>query len=92
MRLGRVVGRIWPTQKQDQLTNVRLALVMPIDKKGIKNGDEFVAADPTNAGEGQLVLVAFGNAARFAMGNAQAAVDAAIIALIANEGQLESAA
>lgn len=92
MKLGRIVGRVWPTQKHSRLTSVRLALVVPIDNRGSKSGDEFVAADLTNAGEGQVVLVAFGDAARLAMENPQAVVDAAIIALIANDGQHEGVA
>lgn len=87
MKLGKIVGTVWPTQKHNRLSNVRLALVVPIDGSGNKVGEEFVAADLLNAGEGQTVLVASGEAARLALDDNHAAIDAAIIALIAENDQ-----
>ena len=60
MQLCRVVGSTVATVKADGLSDFKLLNVRP--EKG--DGPEFVAVDGVGAGEGDLVLVATGNAAR----------------------------
>lgn len=76
MLLGTVEGNLWATKKSARLVgqtflNVRLA------------GDEgtLICADCVGAGEGELVLVATGGAARVAAGR-DIPVDAAIVGIV----------
>jgi ethanolamine utilization protein EutN len=66
--VGKVIGTVWATKKQTNLQGLRFLLVEPfIVEKGGKPAP-VVAADPVGAGIGETVIVAFGRAARNAIG------------------------
>ena len=60
MQLCRVTGNAVATVKAPALRDFKLLRVKPEGKGGV----EFVAVDTLGAGEGDLVLVALGTAAR----------------------------
>ena len=67
MLVGTVVGNVWSTVKDPTLEGLRFLVVQPFTLKG-ESAETLVAADPIGAGIGERVLVAFGRAARHAIG------------------------
>ncbi len=78
MQLCRVVGSTVATVKAPGLSEFKLLNVRP--ERG--EGAEFVAVDACGAGEGDLVLVAVGSAARSLTETANAPTDATIVAIV----------
>ena len=81
MIVCRVIGQAVATVKTDSLRAVSLMLVRRADTSGAEDGEPFVAVDTVGAGDGELVLVAQGSAAREAI-RAPGPIDAAIVAII----------
>jgi len=78
MQLCRVTGSAVATVKAPALRDFKLVRVTPEGKGGI----EFVAVDPLGAGEGDLVLVAQGTAARELEATSGAPTDATVVAIL----------
>jgi ethanolamine utilization protein EutN len=78
MQLCRVVGSTVSTVKVPGLAQFKLLNVKP--ERG--DGPELVAVDGVGAGEGDLVLVATGSAARELEAARGLAIDAAVIAIV----------
>ncbi len=56
MNLGRVIGRVWATQKVDSLEQKRMLFVQPMTFRGADTGNPIVALDTVDAGEGDTVI------------------------------------
>ena len=84
MIIGKVVGSVVSTRKNDNLIGNKFMIVEPIPS--LKVGNRIVAIDKIGAGIGEYVLVAQGSAARVGCGMETAPVDAAIVGII-DEGQ-----
>ena len=56
MRLGRVIGSIWATQKDPSLEARRMVLVQPLRADGTDAGRPTTALDTCDAGPGDTVL------------------------------------
>jgi microcompartment protein CcmK/EutM len=86
MNLGRVVGTVVSTIKAPGLHSYKLLLVSPLDAQLTDNptvdSDIYVAVDLIGAGEGEVVLVCRGSAARVVADISDVPTDAAIIAVI----------
>lgn len=82
MFIGRVVGSLWSTRKTESTRGVKFLIVQPYNLKKAPNTDTVVAADVLGAGEGELVMVAYGRAARLAIGNENMAIEAAVTGII----------
>lgn len=82
MFLGKVVGTVWSTKKTPDLEGVRFLIVHPydLDKEPTKN--IVVVADRLGAGIGEVVMCAYGKAARTAIGNQEMAIEAAVVAIV----------
>ena len=80
MVLGKVVGSIVSTRKNDKLVGQKLLVVRPLENMEAKG--ELVAIDNVGAGIGETVLVAEGSAARIGCGLDSAPVDAAIVGIV----------
>jgi len=63
--LGRVVGKVVSTIKNDTLTGQRLLVVQPIDRFGRDKGKPLVALDSVGAGAGETVYWCRGKEASF---------------------------
>jgi ethanolamine utilization protein EutN len=81
MIVCRVIGQAVATVKTESLRAVSLMLVQRADEAGAPGGEVFVAVDTVGAGDGELVLVAQGSAAREAV-RVQGPIDAAIVAIV----------
>jgi microcompartment protein CcmK/EutM len=84
VQLGRVVGNVVSTIKASGLNTFKLLLVSPFDdsRETEQSRAPFVAIDLAGAGEGEVVLVTIGSAARIALGSEAAPTDAAIVAVV----------
>lgn len=82
MFLGKVVGTVWSTKKTPDLEGVRFLIVHPfdLDKEPTKN--IVVVADRLGAGIGETVMVAYGKAARSAIGNQEMSIEAAVVGIV----------
>ena len=82
MIIARVVGSTVSTIKEAKLTGQKLLIVQEASPDGATSGPAFIAVDTVGSGEGELVFVAQGSAARHTQYTADAPVDAAIVGII----------
>lgn len=82
MQLAKVLGSVVATVKHESLTGVRLLLIQPQDENGVPDGDAIVAADPLQAGAGDLVEWTTGREAALALPDTYAPVDCAIVSIV----------
>ena len=83
MIVGKVIGSIVSTRKNENLVGNKFMLVEPIEEIGDPS-NRIVAVDNIGAGIGEIVLVALGSAARIGCDMANAPVDAAIVGIVDN--------
>ncbi|HEX8500938.1 MAG TPA: EutN/CcmL family microcompartment protein [Pyrinomonadaceae bacterium] len=82
MFLGKVVGTVWSTKKTPGLEGVRFLVVHPIDLEKEPTKNIVVVADRLGAGVGEVVLCAYGKAARTAVGDQEMAIEAAVVGIV----------
>lgn len=84
MRLATVVGQVVSTIKEQPLDGFKLPLLvdLPLDGSASAAGEPYVAVDLTGAGEGEVVLVASGGAARTGERSRGVPTDAAVVAIV----------
>ena len=82
MQLGKVVGTVVATHKEQTLEGLKFMLVRQVDIDGQETGGFVVAADAVGAGPGELVLVASGSSARQTQATNNRPVDAVIMAIV----------
>ena len=82
MLLGRVIGTVVATRKEDTLAGLKLLLVKGCDFDGKPTGAVVVAADAVGAGVGEVVLYAAGSSARQTKATKDRPVDATIMAIV----------
>ncbi len=82
MQIGRVVGTVVSTRKEEEIRGLRLLLVRDIDLECNPTGKLVVAADALQAGIGELVLYASGSSARQTEATQNRPVDATIMAIV----------
>lgn len=81
MIIGKVVGTVIATRKNNNLTGSKFLIIENIEQ--ISGGlDRIVAVDNVGAGVGDIVLIATGSAARVGSGNENAPVDALIVGIV----------
>lgn len=81
MIIGKVIGSVVSTRKNENLVGNKFMIVEPVEKMAAKNS-QLVAIDNIGAGIGEYVLVATGSAARIGCGMESAPVDAAIVGIV----------
>ena len=82
MLLGKVVGTVVSTRKDEKLGGLRFMVVRELDEKLQETGKMVVAADAVGAGVGELVLFASGSSARQTVLTHERPVDATIMAIV----------
>jgi ethanolamine utilization protein EutN len=82
MFIGKVVGSLWATRKTTNTHGMKFLIVQPYNLNKTPNTDTVVAADILGAGEGEIVMVAYGRAARLAVGNENVSIEAAVVGII----------
>jgi len=82
MFLGKVVGTVWATRKDENLVGMKFQIVKHVDLE-YKVKDTFVVAvDTVQAGVGDIVLVVSGSSARQTTLTKNKPVDATIMAVV----------
>ncbi len=87
MLIGKVVGSVVATRKNDNLVGNKFMVVELIEDMG--ETKKIVAIDNIGAGIGEVVLVATGSAARIGCGVEGTPVDAAIVGIVDNCSGME---
>ena len=82
MLIGKVVGSVVATRKNDNLVGNKFMIVELVADMG--DTKKIVAIDNIGAGIGETVLVATGSAARIGCGVEGTPVDAAIVGIVDN--------
>lgn len=83
MQVAKVVGNLWATRKDENLSGTKLLLVVSFNIRSGQEGElPFVAVDSVGAGVGDTVLVVGGSSARGAVKKSGAPVDATIVGIV----------
>ncbi len=64
MLLGKVIGTVWATRKDEKLTGMKLLLVRHVEPDYSFKNSYVVAADSVGAGVGEIVMITTGSSAR----------------------------
>ncbi|NMO90976.1 EutN/CcmL family microcompartment protein [Actinomycetospora sp. TBRC 11914] len=80
MQLGRVLGQVVATVRSPGFENVSLLLVQDATAESDPEPETFVAVDLVGAGNGDVVLMTTGSAARVAAGD-RTPTDRAVVAI-----------
>jgi len=82
MKLGKVVGTVVASQKDEKLAGLRLLMVRDLSLAMDEKEVFVVAVDSVGAGEGEVVLYASGSSARMTQTTQNKPVDATIMAIV----------
>ena len=82
MELGKVIGSVWATKKDEKLNGQKLLLVQQMDAYDNPCKELVVAVDTVGAGAGDQVLMVRGGSARYALSESSSPVDAAIVGIV----------
>ena len=82
MVLGKVIGNVWATRKDEKLTGIKLMIVRSVDLDYKEKETFVVAADSVGAGVGEIVLYCTGSSARQTEISQDRPVDAVIMAIV----------
>jgi len=84
MHIGRVIGTVVATRKDDTLVGCKLMLTQPLNIEYKPKGDPIVTVDTVGAGIGEVVVFTKGTAARIAASRRESSIDAAIVGIVDN--------
>lgn len=82
MLIGKVVGTVVATRKDEKLENLRFMVVKQVSIEGQEPGGYVVAVDAVGSGVGEYVLYATGSSARQTVLTDKRPCDAVIMAII----------
>jgi microcompartment protein CcmK/EutM len=84
MLLGRVIGTVWATRKDEKLEGMKLLVVRQLDLEYKPMPQFLIAVDTVQAGVGEVVLVCQGSSARQTKQTEKRPVDAVVMAVVEN--------
>jgi ethanolamine utilization protein EutN len=82
MELGKVIGTVVSTSKNENLVGKKLLLVKELNEHLECTERITVAVDSVGAGTGEVVILCKGSAARVIEGSEKAPIDAAIVGIV----------
>ena len=82
MILGKVIGTVWSTRKDENLVGAKFLIVQQLDVAYNPKDTTVIAVDSVGAGVGEIVLVAQGSSARQTVFTKNKPVDAVIMAIV----------
>ena len=82
MHLGKVIGTVWSTRKDEKLVGAKFLIVRQLDLDYNPQNNFVVAVDSVGAGVGEIVLYAQGSSARQTTFTKDKPVDAVIMAIV----------
>jgi microcompartment protein CcmK/EutM len=80
--LGKVIGTVWSTRKDENLVGAKFLIVRHLNLDYTPKDATLVAVDSVGAGVGEVVLVAQGSSARQTTITKNKPVDAVIMAIV----------
>jgi len=80
--LGKVIGTVWSTKKDENLVGAKFLIVNELDLDLNEKNRFVVAVDSVGAGDGEVVLVATGSSSRQTEFTKDKPVDAVIMAIV----------
>ena len=81
MKLGRIVGTVVSTRKDEKIEGLKLYLVRDLSLNLEEQGSFVVAADAVGSGVGEVVLYASGSSARQTRATDARPIDAVVMAI-----------
>ncbi|SKC91878.1 EutN/CcmL family microcompartment protein [Maledivibacter halophilus] len=84
MYIGKVIGVVVSTTKDQGLIGKKLLIVQPVDTENNPIGNVEVAIDSVGAGAGETVLIATGSSARQIFNDEKSPIDRSIVAIVDN--------
>ncbi len=82
MKLGRIVGTVVSTTKDEKVDGLKLYIVRDLTMKMADKDSFVVAADSVGAGVGEVVLYASGSSARQTKATDGRPIDACVMAIV----------
>lgn len=83
MKLARVIGNVVSTVKTESHRHRKLIVVEPVDMDHNNIGESLIAADSTQSGIGDIVIIVEeGGSVRQVLGDPKAAIDAVIVGIV----------
>ncbi|MFZ6033031.1 MULTISPECIES: EutN/CcmL family microcompartment protein [Melioribacter] len=82
MVLGKVIGTVWSTRKDENLVGAKFLIVRELNLDLTPKSSTVIAVDSVGAGIGETVLVAQGSSARQTTFTKNKPVDAVIMAIV----------
>ncbi|WP_224242751.1 EutN/CcmL family microcompartment protein [Hyalangium gracile] len=82
MLMGKVMGTVVSTRKEEELEGLKLLVLRGMDLEGKVNGPVVVAVDAVGAGVGEVVLYCSGSSARQTKVTKDRPVDATVMAIV----------
>ena len=82
MFMGKVVGTVWATRKDEELVGMKFQIVKHVSLDYKVKETFVVAVDTVQAGVGDIVLVCSGSSARLTAQTKNKPVDAVIMAVV----------
>jgi len=82
VHLGKVIGTVWSTRKDEKLVGAKFLIVRQLDLDYNPQNNFVVAVDSVGAGVGEIVLYAQGSSARQTTFTKDKPVDAVIMAIV----------
>jgi len=82
MKLGRIVGTVVATRKDEKINGLRLYVVRDLSLDLDAKASFVVAADAVGAGVGEVVLYASGSSARQTTATDKRPIDATVMAIV----------
>ena len=82
MLIGKVVGTVVATQKDEKMEGMKFLVLKQVDTEGRESSGYVVAVDAMGAGLGEMVLYATGSSARQTTVTDKRPCDAVIMAII----------
>jgi len=82
MKLGRIVGTVVSSTKDEKIDGLRLYIVRDLSMEMAEKSSFVVAADSVGAGVGEVVLYASGSSARQTKSTDGRPIDATVMAIV----------
>jgi microcompartment protein CcmK/EutM len=82
VQLAKVIGDVVSTQKDEQLTGLKLLVLQPLAPDGAAAGRALVAVDSVGAGVGETVFFVRGKEASFPFHPAEVPTDAGVVGIV----------
>lgn len=83
MKIGKVIGKIWATRKEERLEGYKMLIVQPINIiDGAGDRVPIVAVDTIGAGAGETVIFVGGSSARGVAKDSSTPIDATIVGIV----------